>query len=135
MTRYWTEDDYRAALQRMHGPAAIVGPIDSVIYDARPVVQLSEKAFMAAVVRLAVQQGWKVYHPFDSRKSAPGYPDLTMAKPGRPVIFAELKLEGEKPTIEQEAWLETLRQATNTHVYLWRPSDWPQITEVLSHET
>ena len=129
MSLHWTEEEYRAHRQRtLAHEGQFLG---STEYAGL----VSEKAFMAAVVRFATQQGWKVYHTHDSRKSTPGYPDLTMAKAGCPVIFAELKIAGEKPTIEQQAWLDTLRQAQHTQVFLWRPSDWPQITEVLSHET
>lgn len=127
MSLHWTEEEYRAHRQRTLAHEGQY--LGSTEYAGL----VSEKAFMAAVVRLAKANGYKVYHPFDSRKSAPGYPDLTMAKPGCPVIFAELKVEGEKPTIEQQAWLDTLRQAQNTHVFLWRPSDWPHIEEVLTH--
>lgn len=97
-----------------------------------PVGVVSEKAFMAAIIKVATQHGWKVYHPFDSRRSLPGYPDLTMARAGEPVIFAELKLVGERPTIEQHAWLHTLEQATNTRVFLWYPADWEAIIAVLT---
>lgn len=131
MSMYWTEEDIRAALQRMH-PGGVIGPAESPKLEATPVVEVSEKAFMWAVIRLATARGYKVYHPFDSRKSAPGYPDLTMAKPGRPVIFAELKIGKEKPTFEQQAWLDTLSQAQHPRVFCWRPEDWSTIQEVLS---
>ena len=128
MSTYWTEESLRAACAR--GDARIIGPVGSIIHESTPV--LSEKAFMAAIVRLATTHGWKVYHPFDSRKSAPGYPDLTMARSGEPVLFAELKIGSEKPTLEQEHWLTTLRHALHTEVYLWYPADWPVIAARLT---
>lgn len=92
---------------------------------------LSEKAFMAAVVRIAKQHGWQCFHPYDSRKSTKGYPDLTLARlpgPGRPGegIWAELKVEAPL-TIEQEVWLATLSHVTKTEAYLWTPDDMPVI--------
>ena len=125
MPPYWTADTLRAALRQ--GDAHIIGPEGSMVHDGGPVQAVSEKAFMAAVMRLATAHGWKVFHPFDSRKSVPGFPDLVLAKAGEPVIYAELKVGNEKPTIEQEQWLVTLRDATGTEVYLWYPQDWPQI--------
>jgi len=100
--------------------------------------QLSEKAFMAAIVKLATAQGWKVFHPFDSRKSMPGYPDLTMAHapirqlPEGSLLMAELKIDGEKPTIEQQAWLDVLQTITGIQCFVWRPSDWNVIEATLT---
>lgn len=101
--------------------------------EAPPV---SEKQFMAAVVRLAKEQRWMVFHPYDSRKSpGPGYPDLTLARlprDGRPgqVIWAELKVDAPL-TIEQEVWLATLSHVTQTQTFLWTPADIERIREVL----
>lgn len=86
---------------------------------------------MAAVIRVATQHGWHCYHPYDSRKSAKGYPDLTLARlpgPGRPgeVIWSELKVEAPL-TIEQEVWLATLNLVSRTDTYLWTPDDMPAI--------
>ena len=36
----------------------------------------TEKGFQAAVVELARLRGWLVYHTYDSRRSAKGFPDL-----------------------------------------------------------
>lgn len=97
---------------------------------------LSEKAFMSAVLRVAKQHDWLCYHTHDSRKSAPGYPDVTLARlpgPGRPgeVIWAELKVEAPL-TIEQERWLATLSHVQHTEAHLWRPADMPVILARLS---
>jgi hypothetical protein len=89
----------------------------------------SEKAFMADVVTLARQLGWLVYHTHDSRRSEPGYPDLTMVRGGR-VVVAELKAEKGKPTEAQAKWLAAFREA-RVPAFVWRPADWPGIVEVL----
>jgi hypothetical protein len=86
---------------------------------------------MAAVVRVANQHGWLCYHTHDSRKSAPGYPDLTLARlpgHGRPgeVLWSELKVDAPL-TIEQEVWLATLSHVQHTEAHLWTPADWPTI--------
>ena len=88
-----------------------------------------------------------------------GIPDYIAARPPR-LIFAELKDEVKETTPEQEAWLECLRDCqlavvneplevkgnkatlvfglnaipaviVNPEVYLWRPSQFDEIAEVL----
>lgn len=87
----------------------------------------TEASFMRAVCELAALHGWKVFHPWLSVRSSPGFPDLLLTRPGDPVIYAELKLDGKHPTPSQAAWLEALSQATGTEVHCWRPADWPAI--------
>ena len=105
-------------------------------------VAVEEADFQAAVIELAELQGWRVYHTHDSRGSQPGFPDLTMVRRQR-LIFAELKCEDGYPTDEQTAWLTDLGRVadeiqqnsiispTGLEVYLWHPSDWPEIELVL----
>ena len=113
---------------RLAERAGVLAPVEA------PAV--SEKAFQQAVVRLAKERGWLVYHTHDSRKSPAGYPDLTLARlPGkdRPgeLVIAELKVDAPL-TIEQEVWLATLSHVTQTRTYLWRPEDMGLIREVLA---
>jgi hypothetical protein len=91
---------------------------------------VSEKEFQQTVLELAAYLGWHCFHVFDSRRSPAGFPDLVMVR-GRRVIFAELKREGEKPTEEQQRWLEALAATDAVETYLWRPSDWPEIEQAL----
>lgn len=90
----------------------------------------AEKEYQATVVEYARLRGWLVYHPFDSRHSEAGFPDLTMAK-GPRVICAELKRDSEEPTPAQRAWLAALA-AGGIETYVWKPSTWDEIVEVLS---
>ena len=91
-----------------------------------------ERDFQAQVLRLAQSSGWACYHTHDSRKSQPGYPDLTMAKPGR-LIFAELKTKTGKLTQDQAAWLNLLATTvTGVEVYQWTPNDWDEILWILT---
>ena len=96
---------------------------------------LTEKAFQAQVVALARTLGWQVYHPFDSRRSTPGFPDLTLVRDRR-LVFAELKTERGRVTAAQRGWLDALggvaAAADCVEVYLWRPSDWDDIERILS---
>ncbi len=87
---------------------------------------------MALVVELAQLRGWLVYHTHDSRRSAPGFPDLvlSLARPPR-LIFAELKTDHGRLTPDQVEWMSRLG-AVGVETYLWRPQDFDAITEVLA---
>jgi hypothetical protein len=93
-------------------------------------MRLTEKAFMQQVRELARLFGWLEFHPHDSRRSTPGYPDLFMVRPPR-VLFAELKSDTGRVTPAQRAWLGALEQCPGVEVYLWRPGDWDAIVERL----
>lgn len=90
----------------------------------------SEAGFQAAVVELAELTGWRTFHPHDSRRSNPGWPDLVLARP--PVtIVAELKTEQGRVSVEQTEWLDALN-ACGIRAVVWRPEDWPAIERLLS---
>jgi hypothetical protein len=97
-------------------------------------LQQSERQFERAVVEYAKLAGWRVFHPFDSRRSEAGWPDLTLVRDGR-LVFAELKSEKGRVRPEQQVWQEALlRVASRTpgvEVYLWRPSMWDEIEGTL----
>ena len=87
---------------------------------------------------IATTLGWHSHWTFNSRGSAHGFPDRTLARDR--VIFAELKREltGKKsedanrvPSPAQIEWLDRLARA-GAEVYLWRPSDLDEIARVLS---
>jgi len=99
----------------------------------------SEAVFQGRVIKIAEAAGWMCYHTYDSRRCRPGYPDVTLVRGGR-LIFAELKRENGKLRPEQVEWIDALTEvarAANLHgadrigVYVWRPSDLPEIEEVL----
>ena len=111
-------------------------------------IEISEKQFEAQIKDLAKIYHWKYYHTWKSIHSPAGFPDIVMVKPPR-LIFAELKSEKGKITPEQEEWLSLLRQCGSypsssliddkgltlvyqrLGVYLWRPSDFETIIEIL----
>ena len=99
-----------------------------------------ERSFQAAVVEYAKLNGWMVFHPYDSRRSEPGYPDLTMVRDGV-LVFAELKVGKNKTTPAQKKWLEALHSveevsgigtATNVVVWVWTPEQWDTIERTLA---
>jgi hypothetical protein len=91
----------------------------------------SEKEFQGQVLHLARLCGWRVYHTFDSRRSAPGFPDLVLVR-APVVVFAELKAEEGSVRPEQRDWLAVLGGCERVEVALWRPSSWPEIEEALA---
>jgi hypothetical protein len=79
-----------------------------------------EADLQAEVVKLARMLGWLVYHTYDSRRSAAGFPDLVMVHPQSGAqLFAELKSATGKVTAEQDQWLRAL--AIRGAAYVWRP--------------
>lgn len=123
-----------AANLRGRGVASITeGPTTRLPMEqvAAPPLDCSEKEFQAAVIALATMNGWLHYHTWDSRKSAAGFPDLVLVKPGRGVIFAELKSATGVESLSQTAWRLAL-ECAEANAVLWRPSDWPRIVEALT---
>lgn len=90
---------------------------------------LTEKAFQRQVLELAKIYRWRVYHPFLSKWSERGFPDLTLVR-GQRLIFAELKRNNGRLTEPQIEWQELLAD-TPAEVYVWRPADWDAIQECL----
>lgn len=102
----------------------------------------TEKEFAQALVDLARLLHWRVYRTYDSRRSPAGFPDLVLVRNGR-LIFAELKTAKGRLTADQTGWLAALGDVERAvdgwvekfvRVYVWRPSDWPQIEQVLKGE-
>ena len=111
-------------------PRTLTRPRRPVAKSARVTAPQSrfvrEKDFQAAVMALAKLCGWLAFHVFDSRRSAPGFPDTVLVR-GERLIFAELKLEKKYPSPAQREWLTALQGVPGIEVYLWRPSDWGAI--------
>jgi hypothetical protein len=109
-----------------------------ILVNGKPVAQpdpptvddaAEEKAFQAQVIQFATEHGWAHFHVYNSRKSVAGWPDLVLVR-GPVILFAELKSRGGRTTADQERWIELLRGARQT-VFVWRPSDWPEIRSIL----
>lgn len=91
---------------------------------------LSEGAWQALVIDLAHVHGWFTFHPYDSRRSTPGWPDLTLIR-GRELVFAELKRFNGKVTPDQAHVIELLEDA-GQEVHVWRPQDEVEVRERLA---
>jgi hypothetical protein len=104
--------------------------------------RLTEKAFMAQVIKLARLCGWKVAHfrPAQTRPGrwvtavqgdGKGFLDLVLVHPKlRQTLFVELKTDTGKLSREQNAWLAALLFA-GQKALIWRPKDWPIIEQTL----
>ena len=90
-----------------------------------------EAGFQAAVIDLATRLRWKCYHSYDSRRDAPGFPDLTLVREGR-LLFIELKTARGRLRPAQSAWLDALTGCFLVETYVLRPADWPEIERILA---
>ncbi|HWH76889.1 MAG TPA: hypothetical protein VNT76_05935 [Candidatus Binatus sp.] len=89
-----------------------------------------EGEFQAAVVKLATEFGWDVYHQYDSRRSKRGWLDLALIRPPR-VIFMELKSEDGKLTPEQKKLLNLLEKCDGVRAFVFWPRDFEIIRSLL----
>jgi hypothetical protein len=115
------------------------GAVGSDPLTGRPSLPTTEREFQDAVIELARLFGWRVAHFRTARTNrgwrtpveadGAGFPDCVLVRRPR-LIFAELKSEKGRVGEAQWGWLRAL-SACSAETYLWRPSDWPQIEEVL----
>jgi hypothetical protein len=99
---------------------------------------MSERELQDAVMTCARWLGWRVAHHYDSRRTAPGLPDIlaVRARAGEcpRILYAELKSDRGRLSAEQRAWLADLArveaaaaalgQPALVTVCVWRPADW-----------
>jgi len=102
---------------------------------------IAEKDFSRQIDDLLGLFGWRWCHFRPARtehgwrtalSGHQGFPDYIAIRPPRLLIF-ELKSESGQPTLEQYEWLEALA-TSGQEVYLWRPSDFDEIAEILSQK-
>jgi VRR-NUC domain len=94
-------------------------------------LEVGEADYQATIVDLARLHGWWVYHPYDSRHSAAGWPDLTLLRPPQ-MVCLEVKAEAGRVTPEQAAVLGMLRRVPGVVAEVVRPSDWPKVVKLLA---
>lgn len=104
--------------------------------------KITEAEFRDQVVQFAKLRGCRVCYVGGAftakgfrtpwRYDGKGFPDLIIVHPRRcQLIIVELKRDGEVPSPEQQAWLDTLVDI-DAYVSVWHPSDWPEIERVLA---
>ncbi|MCJ7829360.1 MAG: VRR-NUC domain-containing protein [Dehalococcoidia bacterium] len=99
---------------------------------------MTEEDFLKQVIDLAKLTGWRVAHfrPAQTARGwrtpvqgdGAGFPDLVLVR--ERVVYAELKSEKGKVSDAQWAWKDALQMA-GKEIYVWRPSDWDSIVEIL----
>ena len=127
--------DILRAIRRAHREGRILADSGVTAPDAT----CSEKEFMARVLELAWEHGWRVAHFRRARTKdgwttpvaadGKGFPDLCLVR-GNVILFCELKVGNNQPTQEQRDWLTALDQ-TLALVFVWRPEMWDEIVETL----
>ena len=83
----------------------------------------TEADFQADIIAAAKTFGVEAFHPFNSRASEPGWPDLTLVGAG--VMFRELKTQRGIVTPSQAFWIAILSDA-GLDAAVWRPDQWPE---------
>lgn len=95
-------------------------------------LEIKERDFQLQVREYAGLCGWVfTYHTHDSRRSDAGFPDLIMIR-GQRLVAAELKRERGRPTDDQRAWIDAFNNVPGCEGYIWFPSSWPHIEQVLA---
>lgn len=91
----------------------------------KPIIPpLTEKAYQQRIIDLAKVCGWLHYHPFDSRRSVAGFPDLVLVHPRRKIIqYYEVKTDTGKVSEAQRAWIAALNLA-GAQACVVRPAEW-----------
>lgn len=92
--------------------------------------KVTEAQFLRQVRDLSRMLGWSTFHPFLSKWSERGWPDIVLCRPPR-LILAELKSDRGTLTADQERWQELLRACPGVEVAVWRPVDLQAIAELL----
>ena len=93
-------------------------------------MKLSEKQFLGMVIDFAKLKRFFVYHTHRSDRSVAGFPDLVLIRPPT-IIVAELKVGRNRPTAEQNLWLNLFEEC-GVPAYVWTPNDWQEIQMVLT---
>lgn len=89
-----------------------------------------EETYQNQIIAIAKTHGWLVYHTHDSRRSAPGFPDLVLVR-GTVILFLEVKRESGVVSESQSTWMEALRKVTTVDAAVVRPRDYDQVELLL----
>lgn len=102
--------------------------------------QISERDFLAAIIKEASLQGWLVAHHRPARtedghwvtaiQGDTGFFDLVLIRSPR-VIFAEVKAQKGRLRYEQHEWIAEAEACPGVETFCWRPSQWLEIEEAL----
>lgn len=88
------------------------------------IAEVTEAQFQQSVTAALSLFGWLWYHTHDSRRSNAGFPDIVAVRGSR-VLYVELKRETGRVSVDQQIWLDTLRQAGQS-AFVLRPSQFDE---------
>lgn len=102
----------------------------------------TERQFQRQIADLAAVLGYvHQYHTWLSARSAPGFPDLVLCRPGDErrvgrLVLIEVKGPRGKLTDEQREWLAALASVPGVSAYCWRAGETTleEIAETLREE-
>lgn len=89
---------------------------------------MTEREFQQQIIDTARLLGWRVFHPFDSRHSEAGWPDLCLVRDR--IVYLEVKTETGRLSSEQGEWIAAINNAGGTALVI-RPSQWEEIVAAL----
>ena len=89
---------------------------------------MTEAELQNAVIDLCKLLKWRWFHPYDSRRSVAGWPDLVLVKDR--IIFVELKSEKGRLSPAQRQWRDDI-QGAGGEWYLIRPTGLADFAKVL----
>jgi hypothetical protein len=105
-------------------------------------VPATEAEYQATIVAAAKLAGWLVHaeRPAITRngyrtamQGHVGWPDIVLAGHGR-LLVVELKKDGRKPTLEQQAWLHALADAGTEAFVCYVPSGLGDLLDMLTRK-
>lgn len=114
-------------------------PMDANAHVPDPVLNLQypneDRDWLRAVKQSLKAHGWLVHHVFGGKGQDAGFPDIVAVneRTGRHIV-AELKTETGKVTEVQARWLRAFAQDRLADVYVWRPSDYHELLDVIEKE-
>lgn len=91
---------------------------------------ISEADWQEQVIHLATLGQWRHFHPYNMRRSDPGWPDLVLVRPPE-ILFVELKAQRGRLSQAQKEWIALL-EACGLAVHVWRPSDIEAVVRCLT---
>ncbi len=107
---------------------------------------ISEKDFLKQVIDAGHLFGWLAVHfrhalQRDGKYLTPvqadaaGFPDLILVHPiQKRIIWAELKSEKGRVSDKQFEWIKALAKAGQKEVFVWKPSDFDDVVDILRGE-
>lgn len=111
--------------------------VDGAEVRAAEIASMSEQRYQNQIIELARKLGWGlIYHTYNSRRSAYGFPDLILLKAfdnGKAICLA-LEVKSQKGRVRpgQREWIETFSLVDGVISAITRPLEWDCLTLLLS---